>query len=122
MRHKRKRPQKPIEVCARCGRTKKQVKGLVRDRYIPRLLSKDVYMTAYMSRVNVVRVCQKCRDEKGDKIVLPNWYKFMSVRQRRPLYMIFHTLKSDIRTYIELHKNEYTEDELAILRNSIGKL
>lgn len=74
-------------ICARCGRIGK----ITKDHFIP----KSCGMTV-SEEGNYVGICENCNQEKGNKIVLPTWYRFLSKEQQEKLVRYMRYARSYI--------------------------
>ena len=116
------RVKKQIEICAKCGKTKKQAGGLCKSYFIPRNFAKQIFMTRRMSENNSILLCSKCKGMKANKIVLPEWYECLPVYGRRRFHTLFNKLKNDLRDYILENYEDYSCDEITELEKRLGKL
>ena len=74
-------------LCARCGRYVK----LTKDHFIPKCSRMNVDKPG-----NLVGICEKCNREKGNRIVLPEWYLYLKCEQRSSLYRYMRYSRSYI--------------------------
>lgn len=64
-------------ICARCGKRCEQV---TKDHFIPLASKMNVNEEG-----NLVGLCRQCNQEKGCKIVSPQWYVYLKEEQRKNL-------------------------------------
>lgn len=111
LRHNVKRPKRKVKkICMHCGSTGGR-RGLTKDHFLPKRMIETCYMDYYMYNWNTVPLCYDCNQEKGSKIVTPDWYKYISEPDKKHLYKLIRPLKKDILEYIKDTKHLYTDDE-----------
>lgn len=65
------------KICARCGQ---MCERLTKDHFIPKCCRLTVNEEG-----NYVGLCSDCNREKADSIVLPEWYTYLSEKQKEHL-------------------------------------
>ena len=65
-------------ICARCGQ---RYEHLTKDHFVPMASKMNVNEEG-----NLIGLCRQCNQEKGCKIVSPQWYVYLKEEQQEKLW------------------------------------